>query len=149
MKNITIKLSLLGIAVFAAGYHIGFRTCKRRLSAIVKDEKFMKEIVSDFLDKSDLKDKLDDILVGRSEIKSSMRPELIFPARVDAENLLAGLVDAIVKYGHVTVSDAYGLAGIVSSFKDNHFGWTDLTNASVIRVRTGYKLYLPPASLLH
>ena len=37
------------------------------------------------------------------------------------------------------------LVGVSGNYTDNKYGWTDIRNASVIRVRDGYMIKLPKA----
>lgn len=69
--------------------------------------------------------------------------EIVLESRGEAEDVLSHLVDMTIDYGQATVADLYDLLGITSNFTDNKYGWTDLRNASVSRVRGGYLINLP------
>lgn len=69
--------------------------------------------------------------------------EIILETRGEAEEVLSHLVDLTIDYGMASVADLYDLVGITSNFTDNKYGWTDLRNASVSRVRGGYLINLP------
>lgn len=69
--------------------------------------------------------------------------EIILESRGEAEDVLGRLVDAIDQYDVVTVADLYDLVGLTSSFTDNKWGWNDLRNAAIRRVRAGYRIELP------
>ncbi len=71
--------------------------------------------------------------------------DIILPSRGQAEEVIDSLLDVIDKYGSASVADLYSLVGIDSEFTDNSYGWTNLNNASVSRVRDGYALNLPRA----
>lgn len=71
--------------------------------------------------------------------------DIIFESRGEAEEVLGNLVDFIVDYGVATVADLYDLVGITGPFTDNKYGWTDLSMATVVRVRDGYLINLPRA----
>ena len=71
--------------------------------------------------------------------------DIIFETRGEAEEVLGNLVDFIVDYGVATVADLYDLVGITGPFTDNKYGWTDLSMATVVRVRDGYLINLPRA----
>ena len=45
----------------------------------------------------------------------------------------------------VSVADLYDLVGISGNYTDNKYGWTNLRNSDVQRVRDGYLLKLPKA----
>ena len=54
--------------------------------------------------------------------------------------------ELISTYGIVSVADLYDLVGITGgSYTDNKYGWTNVHNASVIRVRDGYMIKMPKA----
>lgn len=69
--------------------------------------------------------------------------EIILPNRVDAEEVIDRLYEMVEKYEVATVMDLYGLVGVPSNYTDDKWGWTDLRNASVSRVKGGYLLNLP------
>lgn len=75
--------------------------------------------------------------------------EIIFNSRGEAEEVLDAMIDALQRYdGMISVADFYDMVGVIGSFTDNAWGWTDLGSASVRRGRDGYILMLPrPVSL--
>lgn len=74
--------------------------------------------------------------------------DIILDSRGEAEEVLSHLVDLTEDYGMATVSDLYDLVGMTGSFTDNKYGWTNLSNATITRVRDGYLIDLPKTSLL-
>ena len=68
---------------------------------------------------------------------------IILPTRELAEKVLDGMLYLINGPGKVSVSDYYQLAGISGRYSDEKYGWFDLTNVVVRRVREGYSLNLP------
>lgn len=74
--------------------------------------------------------------------------DIILPTRGEAEKVLDTMVEVWREYGSVRVADLYDLVGITSDYTDNNFGWVDIRQADVSRVRNGYVLDLPrPVSL--
>ena len=71
--------------------------------------------------------------------------DVILDNRGEAEELLSRMDELISTYGLVSVADFYDLLGITGSYTDNKYGWTDIRNASVVRVRDGYTIKLPRA----
>lgn len=71
--------------------------------------------------------------------------DIILPNRGEAEEVLSRMDELIATYGLVSVADLYDLVGIAGSYTDNKYGWTDIRNASVVRVRDGYVIKLPRA----
>ena len=64
----------------------------------------------------------------------------------DAEEVLNTMFDILERYHRVRVADLYELMGLDCNYTDNKYGWTDLRDSEVYRVRGGYKLKLPKAS---
>lgn len=71
--------------------------------------------------------------------------DIILETRGDAEEVLDQLNALIDTYKIASVADLYDLVGITSSWTTNKYGWTNLSNADVIRTRDGYQLKLPRA----
>lgn len=69
--------------------------------------------------------------------------EVILENRADAQDVLDELEAIIEKYDIASVADLYELVGITGVHTDHKYGWTDIRNASVVRVRDGYMLKLP------
>lgn len=69
--------------------------------------------------------------------------EIIIENRGEAEGVLDALSDLIRQYDVATVADLYELVNISGSFTDDKWGWTEMRNASIRRVREGYLLVLP------
>lgn len=76
--------------------------------------------------------------------------DIIFGSRGDAEAVLDAMDDIIRQFGMVSVADLYDLAKVPNdNFTMNRFGWTNLTGASVARVRDGHVIKLPRAISLN
>ena len=71
--------------------------------------------------------------------------DIILETRGDAEEVLDQLNAMIDTYKIASVADLYDLVGISGNYTDNKYGWTNLSNADVIRTRDGYQLKLPRA----
>ena len=71
--------------------------------------------------------------------------DIILDTRKEAEEVLDRMDDLIDNYGMVSVADLYDLVGVSGNYTDNKYGWTNLRNADVQRVRDGYLLKLPKA----
>lgn len=69
--------------------------------------------------------------------------EILIDSRGEAEEVLSHLVELVDQYGVATVADLYDLVGVTSDHVDNKYGWTNLSRASVTRVRGGYLINLP------
>lgn len=74
--------------------------------------------------------------------------EIVLETRGEAEEVLSHMVDLTIDYGMASVADLYELVGIDGAFTDNKYGWTDLRNANVSRVRGGYLINLPKTRAL-
>lgn len=71
--------------------------------------------------------------------------DVVLDSRPEAEEVLSQMDDIIRSYGWVTVADLYDLLGESCNFTDQKYGWTNLRNANVVRVRDGYMIKLPKA----
>jgi len=69
--------------------------------------------------------------------------EVVLESRGEAEEVLDSLTELINRYQVASVSDLYDLVGVASQFTDEKWGWTDLRDARIQRVRDGYLLNLP------
>lgn len=74
--------------------------------------------------------------------------ELVLETRGDAEDVMDRLNEAIQEYGMATVADMYDAAGLSCNYTDNKYGWRNLRDAQIVRVRDGYMLKMPPAGPL-
>lgn len=87
-----------------------------------------------------IRDDREPVRVNRSR---SDLDDIIIETRGEAEDVLSNLVDLIERYDVVSIADYYDMVGIESNFTDNKYGWTNLRDASVERVRRGYCIRLP------
>lgn len=71
--------------------------------------------------------------------------EIVLNTRGEAEDVLARMDELVSTYGIVSVADFYDLCGITCQYTDNRYGWTNIRNAQVIRVRDGYMIKMPKA----
>lgn len=76
----------------------------------------------------------------RSRVKLD---DIIFSNREDANNTLDILLEQINKYGKTSVAELYDMVGIVGNYTDNNYGWFELGQATVRRVRDGWAIILP------
>lgn len=71
--------------------------------------------------------------------------DLEFKTRGEAEMVLTRMDELIENYGFVTVADLYDLAGVTGNYTDNKYGWSNIRNAEVVRVRDAYVIKMPRA----
>lgn len=72
--------------------------------------------------------------------------DIIIETRGEADLVLDQLEEIISVYGTASIVDLYDLVGITGrSYTDRDYGWSDIRNAKVVRVRDGYVLQLPKA----
>lgn len=74
--------------------------------------------------------------------------ELIFDTRADAEKVLDGMDGALDRYNNVTVADLYDMCNLTAPYTSGRYGWTNLRDAEIIRVRDGYKIKLPRPTVI-
>lgn len=67
-----------------------------------------------------------------------------FASRKEAANVLNSLADILDQYGTVTVADFYDETGLkVPCDSDTRYGWRDIDDAYVVKVRSGWSISLP------
>ena len=71
--------------------------------------------------------------------------DIILSSRGEAEDVLARMDELIETYGLVRVADLYDLVGLTGNYTDNKYGWTNIRNADIVRVRDGYMIKMPRA----
>ena len=69
--------------------------------------------------------------------------EIVLGSRAEAEDIIDQLRERIEEFDVATVMDLYDAAGVTSDFTDERWGWTDLQDARVDRVRDGFLLDMP------
>lgn len=75
--------------------------------------------------------------------------DIVLATPKEAGEVLDHMRNIINTYGIAYIQDLYDFVGIEGSFYDRRYGWTDIKSASVIKVKGGYKLYLPKATKLY
>lgn len=76
--------------------------------------------------------------------KPNMRlDDIVFEQYEDASAVLERLVDYLETYGKVSVDDYFDLCGKSSPYTAQAWGWTSLTNATIINTVGGYFIKLP------
>lgn len=75
--------------------------------------------------------------------------EYIIDTLAEAKEVLSRMDDIIARYGTVSIADFYELVGVRCNYTDNKYGWTNVRNANIVRVREGYIIKLPKAMPLN
>lgn len=71
--------------------------------------------------------------------------DIILTSRGEAEDVLDRMYELLDTYGLVRVADLFDLVGKTCNYTDNKYGWTNLRNAEIVRVREGYWIKMPRA----
>ena len=71
--------------------------------------------------------------------------DIILENRGEAELVIDRMREYIDSYGIVTVAELYEFIGVTKDYTTRNYGWTNLDNARVNRIRDGYLLVLPQA----
>ena len=69
--------------------------------------------------------------------------DIILDSRGEAEDVLLRMDELIEAYKVVSVADLKDLVGISGPYTDNKYGWTNIRNAEIVRVRDGYMIKMP------
>ena len=138
--------------IFASGAAAGFVVCGVSMVKIALETEDVRRFVA-----SKISDKIYEFISDeeaprrQSNNKVSYRDayyrknvdNIIFDSRETAENVLEASKEIINKYGVVTIADMYDLSGLDTPYTGQKYGWVDLKEAKIIRVRQGYELVLP------
>lgn len=88
----------------------------------------------------------DDRSYGKTTTSSGYSyDDIVLESRGEAETVLSRMDEIMEEYSFVRVADLYDLVGVTGSFTDNNYGWTNIRNAKIVRVRDGYKIDMPRA----
>ena len=71
--------------------------------------------------------------------------DIVFNSRGEAEAAKQQMQDIVARYGIVTVNDLYEMTPLTAPYTSQKYGWMDVSNVEVARVRDGYILKLPRA----
>ena len=71
--------------------------------------------------------------------------DIVLETRGEAEAVLSRMDEIMEEYNIVRVADLYDLVGVTGDYTDNNYGWTNIRNAKIVRVRDGYKIDMPRA----
>lgn len=71
--------------------------------------------------------------------------DIVLDTRGEAENVLDRLSELVETYKMASVADLYELVGVTGSYTDNKYGWTNISTASIVRIRDGYVIKMPRA----
>ena len=71
--------------------------------------------------------------------------DVILETRGEAEEVLSSMDELIETYGSVSVADMYDLIGETCPYTAYKYGWTNIRNAEIVRVRDGYIIRMPKA----
>lgn len=71
--------------------------------------------------------------------------DIVLETRGEAEAVLSRMDEVMETYGIVRVADLYDLVGITGDYTNNNYGWTNIRNAKIVRLRNGYKIDMPRA----
>lgn len=74
--------------------------------------------------------------------------DVVFDSRADAEEVLYRMEEMLNEFHNVSVGDMYDMAGITCDYTANKYGWTDLRNARIERVGSGWRINLPMPMLI-
>ena len=87
---------------------------------------------------------------SRSSVASRYNfDDITIDSKAEADEVLERMDELLDTYGMVTVADLCDLVGISCEYTDNKYGWTNLRNAKVVRLRGNeYMLDLPRVTSL-
>lgn len=96
----------------------------------------------------DRRDRDSDRYVSRRGRAKHDFDEIVLDNRHEAQDVLEQLRELVDRYDEATVADFYTLANAPWEYTDQKYGWTDLRDAGIVRVRDGYLVDLPRPEIL-
>lgn len=138
--------------IFASGAAVGFVVCGVSMVKIALEtddvRRFVASKISDKIyefisDEEAPRRQINKKVSYRDAYYSKHVGDIFFDSRETAERVLELSKEIINEYGFVTIADMYDLAGLNTTYTEQKYGWVDLKEAKIIRVRPGYKLILP------
>lgn len=70
---------------------------------------------------------------------------VVFSSRREAEDVMDQCQKLIDLYGVLTIADLYDLIGINTVYTDNNYGWYDIKDWKICRIRRGYNINVTKA----
>jgi len=80
--------------------------------------------------------------------KVTYHKEVKFNTKKEAEAVLSDMKEIIESYGFIALGGLYYLIALPSTEEDNKYGWINLSEAKINRIKDGYLLTLPRPILL-
>ena len=68
--------------------------------------------------------------------------DIVFGNREDADKVIYDINETMDIYGSVSVADLYDICGLINSYKDNAYGWVDISSANIAKNEHGYLLQI-------
>jgi hypothetical protein len=69
--------------------------------------------------------------------------EIVLSSEVDADAVLEAMRSRLSQRGAVILTDYYDFLGLTSRFTDTKWRWTNLDDAKVVEVQSGFNILLP------
>lgn len=132
--NNSIKYAL----VFTGGAIVGFGVCGVKLIGYALNDDYIRDGIT-----KKISGRIDKALFGEGRVSYANYNDVAFETREKAEKILEQMNEEIDRYGFVTVADYKELCGVAGDYKDNKYGWTNIRDAEVTRVRAGYSIRFP------
>ena len=88
-----------------------------------------------------IKNEIEDVIEHNKN--SLLIDGIVFESKEEVEEVLESLDEIIEEFGMASVLNLYDLIGVTAPFTADKYGWTDIRNATAVRVRDGYLLKLP------
>ncbi len=140
------------VILFSAGGAIGFMAGNIFLAAKIMESKKMRRALSNIIaDKISSKifdesPKSKRVYYQYDAQRAHRIDHFIFDTKNEAEELLEDMTNIIGTYGSVSITDYYELCGVYDApFIKGKYGWFNLNNASIKRIRDSYTIELPKA----
>lgn len=74
---------------------------------------------------------------------NELKNDIVLKTFEEATTIVNEMCKIIDMYGFASIADMYRLVGVPCNYVDDDYGWTDIRDTEVIKVKEGYLLRLP------
>ena len=74
---------------------------------------------------------------------NELKNDIVLKTFEEAATIVNEMCKIIDMYGFASIADLYHLVGVPYNYVDDDYGWTDIRDTEVIKVKEGYLLRLP------
>lgn len=82
-------------------------------------------------------------MLNKSELFSHNINSVTVTLEIEAVRVVDRVSQLITMYGYATVADFFESVGLSTNYKDDKYGWKDMTGIHIVKVNDGFQVNLP------